>query len=127
MGTSESYDEAMEHVQDHPHAYGDKAQRNPKLCVAEGSSPRVWGQAKIRAIMEAQNRIIPMRVGTRLRIKRLVFQSPYHPHACGDKTLSMSIMRQVLGSSPCVWGQDLKAVSLTLLGRIIPMRVGTRR
>ena len=25
-----------------------------------------------------------------------------------------------------MWGQDLKAVSLTLLGRIIPMRVGTR-
>ena len=49
-----------------------------------------------------------------------------HPHACGDKQNYRRAKQTAEGSSPCVWGQVAKAELVTIYGRIIPMRVGTR-
>ena len=67
-----------------------------------------------------------MRVGTRTmcKLRLLVWQD--HPHACGDKRNIVLPLRAVIGSSPCVWGQDTVKQTLNSLLRIIPMRVGTR-
>ena len=52
---------------DHPHACGDKEIKPVELRTVTGSSPRVWGQGEFRNWWAELNRIIPTRVGTRLR------------------------------------------------------------
>ena len=60
---------------DHPHACGDKDCE----CIIDGyklgSSPCVWGQVCFYLRSKPIHRIIPMRVGT--RIKRALCGSPY--------------------------------------------------
>ncbi len=48
-----------------------------------------------------------------------------HPHACGDKRVCYKGMHNILGSSPCVWGQVLIILKNNVASGIIPMRVGT--
>ena len=48
-----------------------------------------------------------------------------HPHAYGDKACHSSFSPLLPGSSPRVWGQDLRLYRKTLLTRIIPTRMGT--
>ena len=113
------------HNWDHPHACGDK--RTNRGCVprGQGSSPCVWGQGPRLSEEQQADRIIPMRVGTRLK-RYVVHRKRWdHPHACGDKwyLMPISIIRQ--GSSPCVWGQAFRSYVLTVVTGIIPMRVGT--
>ena len=57
---------------DHPHAYGDKNTTNYDNIVADGSSPRVWGQALSQCSKRAGLRIIPTRMGTRSQIPQQV-------------------------------------------------------
>ena len=75
---------------------------------------------------ETPVRIIPMRVGTSGFAPALLTDLEDHPHACGDKFTSVKVCFADGGSSPCVWGQAPLMLGLTILHRIIPMRVGTR-
>ena len=68
-----------------------------------------------------------MRVGTRQADTLLLRSRRDHPHACGDKSENSCAGRKILGSSPCVWGQERIVIAVRQLLRIIPMRVGTRR
>ena len=65
VGTSLTATDSADRVRDHPHACGDKL-----CCLSEsrqspGSSPCVWGQVNDTVQSAVQDRIIPMRVGTR--------------------------------------------------------------
>ncbi len=64
MGTRivELFDREIE--RDHPHAYGDKEMQVNYGLGAEGSSPRVWGQAMEMLFQLLLMRIIPTRMGT---------------------------------------------------------------
>ena len=91
-----------------------------------GSSPRVWGQAGQCRGNEAAAGIIPTRVGTSDEELMNELKKRDHPHACGDKPLYMITTRQIVGSSPRVWGQ-VKVINMRgSKRRIIPTRVGTR-
>ncbi len=68
-----------------------------------------------------------MRVGTSFDFASCSDFSEDHPHACGDKFFQNWYQSDILGSSPCVWGQADGEVVYVQNGRIIPMRVGTRR
>ena len=85
----------------------------------------MWGQVFPYSFVTPPCRIIPMRVGTRPFVKFFHFIFWDHPHACGDKSALTSIQVRTIGSSPCVWGQELCANCVCWCGRIIPMRVGT--
>ena len=113
--------------QDHPHACGDKSRSRHGLLFSLGSSPRVWGQVVCFLDLCAQNGIIPTRVGTSLYHfrRRRAFRD--HPHACGDKTLTMRLHPAIPGSSPRVWGQVMQQKGTIRFIRIIPTRVGTRQ
>ena len=127
VGTSFAFRTLPDSQGDHPHACGDKAVTQLYRSKDRGSSPCVWGQGAAGAAQRAVIRIIPMRVGTRTLG---IFDSPHfgdHPHACGDKYLLITLGQQILGSSPCVWGQEIGGASTVKCDRIIPMRVGTRR
>ena len=53
--------------QDHPHAYGDKWIEEQNETYEKGSSPRVWGQETAICGDILTDRIIPTRMGTRLK------------------------------------------------------------
>ena len=66
-------------------------------------------------------------MGTRSFLYVFQAASKDHPHACGDKNLSVCFLKNGKGSSPRVWGQDLMTCQQKSTERIIPTRVGTRR
>ena len=112
---------------DHPHAYGDKYSYKSKASQAQGSSPRVWGQAINGVSSFIDKRIIPTRMGTSCKNLVNLTEQQDHPHAYGDKKKSSYCLATVAGSSPRVWGQDFFDVSFNASYRIIPTRMGTRR
>ena len=57
---------------DHPHAYGDKLAAVIAIFEVKGSSPRVWGQADEYIRTDYMFRIIPTRMGTRLKKSRKI-------------------------------------------------------
>ena len=85
VGTSGGLVLAGAYNMDHPHACGDKCSLplNNRLC--SGSSPCVWGQESPFLLSCRSDRIIPMRVGTRVVFANANFFTRDHPHACGDK------------------------------------------
>ena len=91
VGTSNASAQHCFMSADHPHACGDKTSRKLWLAIAGGSSPRVWGQAQRSYCSPTLPGIIPTRVGTR----RFCFlpKCPQwdHPHACGDKLVTVQI------------------------------------
>ena len=125
VGTS-SWDKIFEEFSmDHPHACGDKVCCSMTVKPSLGSSPRVWGQGKVGMYHQMRWRIIPTRVGTSAIAPDRALGCKDHPHACGDKSRTHKVNRQLRGSSPRVWGQA-KPLRLALHHRrIIPTRVGT--
>ena len=86
----------------------------------------MWGQASKSISAGNISRIIPTRVGTRTSPFHIIGMYKDHPHACGDKTATLSKGGKIQGSSPRVWGQAQHAIGKPRLERIIPTRVGTR-
>ena len=114
-------------TRDHPHACGDKDEKESVKAGITGSSPRVWGQVNILKPNLYSRGIIPTRVGTSLILQTQKTQIKDHPHACGDKDLNYRRHGKRLGSSPRVWGQVYVNAIKLIPYRIIPTRVGTRR
>ena len=111
---------------DHPHAYGDKEKNIIEELDEEGSSPRVWGQAISVKISPQMAGIIPTRMGTRHSRRSMPLCRWDHPHAYGDKKLTLKNCRFCPGSSPRVWGQAYAWCRLGSENGIIPTRMGTR-
>ena len=72
VGTSIILEKDTRALWDHPHACGDKYNYSLKRYPAIGSSPCVWGQENNTVSDRACVRIIPMRVGTRLKKSRKI-------------------------------------------------------
>ena len=72
VGTSQKSDFKVSPIQDHPHACGDKGTYPRGLFYCLGSSPRVWGQVQLPFSSYVGLRIIPTRVGTRLKKSRKI-------------------------------------------------------
>ncbi len=85
----------------------------------------MWGQVLIILKNNVASGIIPMRVGTRGFVYGSDGQAEDHPHACGDKSSTLTSSPVRAGSSPCVWGQVLYVFHASKSPWIIPMRVGT--
>ena len=85
----------------------------------------MWGQVLLWYRHTLPCRIIPTRVGTSQKLKKQTGIQRDHPHACGDKVQSDTVLSSAMGSSPRVWGQVLAWTSRIGYFRIIPTRVGT--
>ena len=125
MGTSLTIIVSFAPLTDHPHAYGDKLSCQSTGCQVLGSSPRVWGQVLVYIMVDVLCRIIPTRMGTRIEKRGIITHTEDHPHAYGDKFISLLSIARHSGSSPRVWGQVLDTPYDTGLNRIIPTRMGT--
>ena len=78
--------------------------------VRSGSSPRVWGQCRVRLARVVRPRFIPTCVGTVFGPALALRYSSVHPHVCGDSSVNIRPMAVSTGSSPRVWGQCNRAV-----------------
>ena len=67
MGTSIGAKDEFISAEDHPHAYGDKSFLISRAQYFPGSSPRVWGQELNVCKNSDIRRIIPTRMGTRVK------------------------------------------------------------
>ena len=72
VGTSFPTFTYITYLQDHPHACGDKQGSISPSNDFIGSSPRVWGQVIPFSSVIPHVRIIPTRVGTRLKKSRKI-------------------------------------------------------
>ena len=89
MGTRKSRYVPPDEMEDHPHAYGDKNTCFIVFALQAGSSPRVWGQGRVIVIWIGIVRIIPTRMGTRKKDGRDIVYNKDHPHAYGDKLITV--------------------------------------
>ena len=87
VGTRDEIGTILNSREDHPHACGDKSDDILYTVLILGSSPRVWGQGTLFPSQIWSVRIIPTRVGTRLRPCAYLLLTWDHPHACGDKLI----------------------------------------
>ena len=87
VGTSGFSSSNTSRSKDHPHACGDKAIFFAFDFLCAGSSPCVWGQVLAAWNTYKNDRIIPMRVGTRKEKPNDATTDEDHPHACGDKSV----------------------------------------
>ena len=126
MGTSSIGRRCSGGREDHPHAYGDKSILYVIRLVSLGSSPRVWGQVFAARGEPKFSRIIPTRMGTRAIAPDNALGCKDHPHAYGDKLTVYPCHSLKVGSSPRVWGQVYRNMTLHAWRRIIPTRMGTR-
>ena len=110
VGTSHTKRIVTAARQDHPHACGDKLLLNGNGFPDTGSSPRVWGQGCSPAASIILAGIIPTRVGTSLELKEPELRYEDHPHACGDKRSVLQLKPVCPGSSPRVWGQEMRDI-----------------
>ncbi len=85
----------------------------------------MWGQAFPSTLCALKLRIIPTRVGTSSKYFASSAPAVDHPHACGDKPSTNSVLGVKDGSSPRVWGQAQRFINKIHERRIIPTRVGT--
>ena len=127
MGTSRCFIQAVILWQDHPHAYGDKFNYNSYRLCNNKSSPRVWGQVTIHLNSFGCRGIIPTRMGTSKSSAQCFPCLWDHPHAYGDKRISLDSFIVRAGSSPRVWGQVSSALNKIERKWIIPTRMGTSR
>ena len=109
---------------DHPRACGANLVGVVFAVIFPGSSPRVRGKRRARAVETCEPRIIPARAGqTRSRSPH---SSPYpdHPRACGANPDSSWTRRSPSGSSPRVRGKLVDGFAGIVRDRIIPARAG---
>ena len=64
-------------------------------------------------------------MGTRVCYLGFVCLCQDHPHAYGDKQLSLTLSVMLRGSSPRVWGQASNGTVTVIIDGIIPTRMGT--
>ena len=117
---------AIDHhgMADHPHACGENNEPRATSEMADGPSPRVWGEPCALVRRGKPLRTIPTRVGRTTLCHPTRSAEPDHPHACGENDLSITKKALSFGPSPRVWGELQSSRAEVGNGRTIPTRVG---
>ena len=89
-----------------------------------GSSPRVWGTQRLTAEIVENIRLIPTGVGNTLCPYTKLPANWAHPHGCGEHALMDALERAGCGSSPRVWGTQLRCGLWFPRTGLIPTGVG---
>ncbi len=89
-----------------------------------GSSPRPWGTARDDRRGDRQGRFIPTPVGNGPRADSRRIPRAVHPHARGERELTLVLLDDVDGSSPRPWGTGADAPQYAVTHRFIPTPVG---
>ena len=109
---------------DHPRGCGEKSVLGLKRGAVEGSSPRVRGKVKARAVKDERSGIIPAGAGKRALPPLGLWSRGDHPRGCGEKCVQDTGATAEKGSSPRVRGKDRSNCRRRAGGRIIPAGAG---
>ncbi len=90
----------------HPHAYGERRTRAATTAGACGSSPRIWGTARVIRLPTVVGRFIPTHMGNGVSEYVARIQVAVHPHAYGEREKIDCPFFLVAGSSPRIWGTE---------------------
>ncbi len=108
----------------HPHGCGEYDYRIGHGRYFFGSSPRVWGILFANTKTRSFSRFIPTGVGNTFYPARRLPRLSVHPHGCGEYEIVNTMLRELNGSSPRVWGIPLDLFETDLPRRFIPTGVG---
>ncbi len=108
----------------HPHACGEH--QHGRFCFQkkDGPSPRMWGTSDRKMSVIRCMRFIPTHVGNMAISTLFQYQQTVHPHACGEHSVSISSIQQMIGSSPRMWGTFIQLLKEAYPSRLIPTHVG---
>ena len=108
----------------HPHVCGEHSAFPLYPSMSDGSSPRVWGTPGTTNFMLIGARFIPTCVGTTAVRQFAPAYGTVHPHVCGEHSCPINWRYVCAGSSPRVWGTQIKRLPKPLGQRFIPTCVG---
>ena len=108
----------------HPHVCGEHPLAFVSTAFRAGSSPRVWGTFRTKALAAGAARFIPTCVGNIACGRTARSSLPVHPHVCGEHGGGKELARNHPGSSPRVWGTYRIQASRKNGERFIPTCVG---
>ena len=90
---------------DHPHARGENVPTQANDLLADGPSPRAWGERHISLFAGYIARTIPTRVGRTISTSSAGAFGPDHPHARGENGSRTAPTFPATGPSPRAWGE----------------------
>ena len=108
----------------HPHACGERHRGRNCPDIGVGSSPRMWGTVETPLAGVVTVRFIPTHVGNGASMTAGACTRAVHPHACGERCISVVVSASHAGSSPRMWGTVLPAADDHVAIRFIPTHVG---
>ncbi len=107
-----------------PHACGEMYFRGFPLSAVFGSTPRMWGNVLSMQFVEVNLRFNPTHVGKWVAPSATFSLVPVQPHACGEMAGSTAQVFRNLGSTPRMWGNDLRLFFSLIELRFNPTHVG---
>ena len=111
---------------EHPHGRGEKLSLIMGGFSNVGTSPRAWGEGRLRSKEHTLSRNIPTGVGRSASGAAGRRQTPEHPHGRGEKAQFGERERGVRGTSPRAWGEGEIERRFHVSSRNIPTGVGRR-
>ncbi len=108
----------------HPHAYGERRDRAHHHPAMRGSSPRIWGTGSASWLAKRGTRFIPTHMGNGVHNHPSGDPTPVHPHAYGERIFVAAVQQHLDGSSPRIWGTELKSGVINQEHRFIPTHMG---
>ena len=91
-------------TEDHPRVCGEHAPPAMRICVTEGSSPRMRGAPLTGSAAKAYTRIIPAYAGSTVTSNDSDSQARDHPRVCGEHLRGIGFPFAQKGSSPRMRG-----------------------
>ena len=108
----------------HPHVCGEIDPVYDRDKYEEGTSPRLWGDFRVRCLVSRRCRYIPTSVGRLEVVRSGRGDLPVHPHVCGEISESPRSSSDQSGTSPRLWGDYTPLNCWRKGGRYIPTSVG---
>ena len=108
----------------HPHVCGEYEAERLAQTPTEGSSPRVWGIRADGYVQPESCRFIPTCVGNTSANVWPRNVASVHPHVCGEYWRIGESRARIYGSSPRVWGIQVRTFFRSRYARFIPTCVG---
>ncbi len=108
----------------HPHSRGEYCERVLPHVPHCGSPPLAWGIRAGQYRLDGADRFTPTRVGNTPSHIIQFWQRSVHPHSRGEYHARASARKGNPGSPPLAWGIPPARLSMEIIGRFTPTRVG---
>ena len=124
MGRTDTNNDGLADIADHPHARGENITVELIRAFINGPSPRTWGELGPDGPDYVFARTIPTHVGRTPDLESKHAHRADHPHARGENFVERSDPAVFGGPSPRTWGEHRSVAYRPAYFRTIPTHVG---